>query len=97
LVQLIYTSVVGVKLLRLVNLIQQYQGVDMSIGQIKIRRPWRRILGSFGLLLITGLFFQCGKDEKKSDAPPANTSPEIPTDWDGKSDWQGSSWKVTTE
>lgn len=90
-------SVVGVKLLRLVNLIQQDQGVDMSIGELKLVRPWARIVATIGLLLFAGLLLRCGSDDKKNDAPTTNLSPEIPSDWDGKADWNGSTWKVTTE
>ena len=90
-------SVIGVKLLWLVNLTQQDQGVDMSIGELKLVRPWRRIVGTFGLLLIVTLLLRCGSDDKKTDAPKQNPSPLIPADWDGKSDWNGSAWKVTTE
>ena len=90
-------SVVGVKLLWLVNLIQQDQGVDMTFGELKLARPWSGVAGFVGLLFLTGLLFRCGSDNKKKDAPTENPSPGIPSDWDGKSDWSGSAWKVTTE
>ncbi len=84
-------------MLRLVNLIQQDQGVDMSIGELKLVRPWGRIAATIGLLLLAGLLLRCGSDDKKKDAPSPNPSPGIPSDWDGNSDWNGSTWKVTTE
>lgn len=69
----------------------------MSIGELNLARPWGRIGGTIGLLLLTSLLLRCGSDDKKKDDPIPNPTPEIPADWDGNSDWNGSLWKVTTE
>lgn len=56
------------------------------------------------LLLITVAGARCGHDAK-SEKGPANTGTAshgatggaTPTDWDGKSDWDGSQWEVVDE
>jgi hypothetical protein len=84
-------------LLRLVNLIQQDQGVDMLISELKLVPAWGRIGASISLLLFTGLLLRCGSDDKKKDTPIQKQSTLIPADWDASSDWTGSAWKVTNE
>ena len=71
----------------------------MNTADLKLRRPWRRIVITVATLLMTGLLFRCGSDkEEKKDEGSEKTLPvEVPADWDGKSDWQNSQWKVTDE
>ena len=76
------------------------------------RRYWRPDLAVpaliLALLLITDAGTRCGRDTKseKGPAKAATNDPSIsntgttatsPTDWDGKSDWQGSTWEVVDE
>jgi hypothetical protein len=92
-------SAVAAKLLPLLSLIQRDQGVKMNTADLNLRRPWRRIVISACTLVMTGLLFRCGSDadDNKNDGGEKKVPVAVPTDWDGKTDWQNSQWKVTDE
>lgn len=71
---------------------------NISIIMNSLSNKWRLpIVLFFMALVLAAATLRCGETKKKDTAKATQGTSNLPTDWDGTSDWSGSALQVVDE